>query len=66
MIIKDIKQLRVVPVGEVVTLSLEVKVVETSLDHPVPCDGCVFTTSCCDQCSAQIRFDGREVKFVKI
>lgn len=66
MIITDIKQLREVPIGEVVTLNMEIKVVKTSLDCQNPCSGCVFTSNGCDHCSCSHRHDGEEVKFIKI
>lgn len=65
MIITDIKQLRKVPIGEVVTLIMELKVVGTSLDRPIPCGGCVFTSNGCDHCNKLNRPDGKEVKFIK-
>lgn len=66
MIITDIKRLREVPIGEVVTLVMEIKVVETSLNYVSPCSGCAFTPPGCDHCNADSRFDGKEVKFLKI
>lgn len=66
MIITDIEQLRKVPIGKVVTLIMEFKVVETSLDCTSPCGECVFVSHTCNHCSAGDRFDGKEVKFIKI
>lgn len=66
MIITDIKQLREVPIGKVVTLIMELKVVETNLDCQSPCSECVFTSNGCDHCSALNRPDGKEIKFIKI
>lgn len=66
MIITDIKQLRDIPVGEVVTLVLEIHTVLTDLDRENPCDGCIFEDSGCNYCCARERRDREEVKFVKI
>lgn len=66
MIITDIQQLRKVPVGEVVTLVMQFKVIKADQDCPNICKSCVFDTNGCCQCSMYDRPDEESVKFVKI
>lgn len=66
MIITDIKKLKEVPPGEVVTLVLQFKVVRANLDCDYPCEGCAFELPFCNFCNSIDRPDKDEVKFIKI
>lgn len=66
MIITDIKQLKYVPIGEVVTLVLQFKVVKTDMDCDYPCEGCKFELPFCNSCNSMDRPDKEEVKFIKV
>lgn len=66
MIITDIKQLRDVPVGEVVTLVLELALIKTDINGLDPCGDCIFGDSGCNYCRAKERPDREEVKFIKV
>ena len=66
MIIKDIKQLRKVPVGTEVLYVQKIRVVEAKNDESSLCEDCIFAETECPSCRDNERPDGKEVKFVKI
>lgn len=66
MIITDIKKLREVPVGKVVTLVMQLKVVKAPKDCPNVCEACIFDVSGCCQCAGVSRPDKKNVRFEKV
>lgn len=66
MIITELKQLSNVPIGEVVTLVLQFKVVEADMESPHICESCIFNPHACDFCGPYARPDGKNVEYVKI
>lgn len=66
MIITDIRKLREIQAGEIVTLVLQFEVVKMERGRTDECPSCIFAESGCSQCGSLFRPDKTEVKFVKI
>lgn len=66
MIITDIKKLSEVPVGTIVTLVMQFKVVKAPKDCPNVCEACIFDESGCCQCERKCRPDNKSVRFEKV
>lgn len=66
MIVTDIKSLREVPVGEIVTLVMQFRVTKSNEEIETPCKNCVFDDCFCCTCCSVDRTDGESVQFVKI